>query len=67
MASDIKQRLEVFFKENMSIHIDTIEGLFFNGLILEIKDNYVLLDEKKLGKYPVLYSDIKLLRKELIK
>ena len=64
----IKEKLNLYFKLNTSIHIKLNNKEFRNGTISKIEDSYILLEEIKLGKIPILFSEIyqadKLRRKE---
>jgi hypothetical protein len=58
---ELKRRLELFFKHKINIHIDTHDGKFYNGLILELGSDFLLLHERILGRTFVLFSQVKIL------
>ena len=59
--NETKRRLELFFKNKIQIHIDTTDGRYYNGLILEIGSDFILLHERVVGNTFVLFSQIETL------
>jgi len=48
-----------FFEKRATIHITCEDGRFYNGLILEISEKLLILQDKVLGETPVFFSEIK--------
>ena len=59
--NDTKRRVELFFENKINVHIDTFDNRFYNGLILEIGSDFLLIFERVLGKTFVLFSEIKVI------
>lgn len=48
-----------FYKnENTEIYIKLENGFFYRGFIIDIGSDFLILDDQKLGKMPVFYSEI---------
>jgi len=54
----IKQKCDFFFENNKTIHILKNDGQFYNGLILEICDDFIILIDRKVGEVPIFLSEI---------
>ncbi len=59
--NDFKRRAELFFEKKISVHIDTANGKFYNGLIMEIGSDFLFIHERILGNTFVLFSQIETL------
>jgi hypothetical protein len=55
----IKKILKYYKDKNIEIHLKTLSDFFYNGKILAIEDDSVILDEKRYGKIMILYERIK--------
>jgi len=58
-----KKRAEFFFEHKTSIHIDTINKRWYNGLILEIHSDFILVLDRVVGEVPVYFEEIVILDK----
>lgn len=56
--NETKRRVELFFKKKINIHIDTFDKRFYNGLIIEIGTDFLLMQERVLGQTFILFSQI---------
>ena len=55
----IREKLDFFFKEKVSVHIEKKDREFFNGLLVEKKsDDVYILKERKFGLVHVFISDV---------
>jgi hypothetical protein len=57
---ETKRKIELFFTHKINVHIETEDGRFHNGLILELGSDFLLMQERVLGQTFVLFSQIKL-------
>ena len=55
----LKQKLEFFKKNDFLVHIRLDNGRFFNGKILEVAGDLVIIDDRVLGASPVYFEEIK--------
>jgi hypothetical protein len=55
---DTKRKIELFFEHKINVHIETIDGRFNNGLILELGSDFLLMQERILGQTFILFSQI---------
>jgi hypothetical protein len=50
-------------KNKITIHIDTLDGDFYNGLIIELHETFVVINDRVLGLTPISFSEIKSIEK----
>jgi len=60
---ELKIKLQFYFEKKISIHIDTFESRFHNGLILEMHDNFFVLLDKVKGETPISFTEVRNLEK----
>jgi hypothetical protein len=58
---ELKRRAELFFEHKINVHIDTFDGKYYNGLILELGTDFLFVHERVIGRTFVLFSQIKTL------
>ena len=51
------------FEKKITAHIDTKDLDFYNGLILEINNNFIVINDRFLGDTPIAFSEIKSIEK----
>jgi len=56
-----KRRAELFFEKKTNLHITTFDNKFYNGLILNVGSDFLLLADRYLGETFVLLGDIKVI------
>lgn len=57
MTEDIVNQLKFYLGNSKAIHVKTKTG-FFNGFIVEIRAEFFLLDDFRVGELPVFFSQI---------
>ena len=57
--NETKRRVELFFQNKINVHIDTFDNRFYNGIILELGSDFLLMHERVVGQTFVLFSQIK--------
>jgi len=55
----IREELKFYFDKKISIHITFISNNWVNGLIKEIKEDKIILDERKFGEMLIFIDRIK--------
>ena len=63
MINEMKEMIDFFFNKRITTHIDTIDGGFFNGLIMEVHENFLILNDRMLGETPIAFSNIKIIQR----
>lgn len=58
---ELKRRIELYFLNKVITHIETFEGRYYNGLILEMGSDFIFMHERILGKTFILLSQISVL------
>ncbi len=59
----LKEQLEFYKKNNLMIHIKKNDGRYYNGNILEIQGDLLILNDKILGGMPIHFIEIQTLEK----
>ncbi|HUW43663.1 MAG TPA: hypothetical protein VMV95_01720 [Bacillota bacterium] len=62
-VDEMNEVLEFFFTKKVTVHIDTKSGEWYNGLILEMHEKFLVIHDRVLGETPILFSNIKILEK----
>jgi hypothetical protein len=53
-----KEKIEAFYESKIPVHIACVTNEWHNGNILEIKEKFFLLEERKKGVIPITYQEI---------
>ena len=66
MNEEEMRKASKFFKDNSKlVHIEAIEKensvRFYNGYITEIRPDFLILNDRKLGEMPIFFSHIKVI------
>ena len=56
--SILKNQLEFYKKNDMEVHILRTDSRFYNGKILELAGDMIILDDCKLGPMPLFFMEI---------
>ena len=56
---EIKGKLEFYNSNSISVHITLHSKTWFNGLIVSIDQEKVIINEEKLGLHPIYFNEIK--------
>jgi len=59
----LREQLAFYKKHKLLIHIDKTNGQFYNGYVLEVEGDMLILDDRKLGAMPIHFIEIKLLER----
>lgn len=54
-----RKKLAFFQDHNVAIHLVRTDGRFFNGKVLEITTDHLILDDEKLGALPIYFIEIR--------
>ena len=58
MENEIKYEKAKYYKEKVRpAHVDCY-GMFYNGIVLDVKPEFLILDDEKLGEMPIFFSEI---------
>ena len=60
---EIIETSKLYFKFKIITHVDTKDGGFYNGLLVEVGKEGVVICDRKDGNFPILFSNIKLINK----
>jgi len=56
--NEINDVAQFLFKNNSTTHIDTKDKSFFNGLIIEFHETFIVVNDRVLGLTPIAFSEI---------
>ena len=59
----LKEQLEFYKNKKVRVHIKKNDGRYYNGDILEIQNDLLILDDKVLGGMPIHFIEIQTLEK----
>ena len=52
------ERAKVFLEKKLIVHISKKDGIYYNGLILEVKSNCFFIDDKEDGRQLVFFEEL---------
>lgn len=55
----MKERIEFYRNKNQVVHISVVQNGFYNGKILQINENHIILLDNKLGEVVIYFREIK--------
>jgi hypothetical protein len=61
--NEIKEIARFLFEKQSTAHLDTLDLDFYNGLILELHETFIVLNDRVLGSTPIPFSEIKTIEK----
>jgi hypothetical protein len=56
--NEMKEMIDFLFSKKITTHVDTIDGGFFNGLIIEVHESLIVINDRILGETPIPTSSI---------
>ena len=63
MINEMNEMIDFFFNKRITTHIDTLDGGFFNGLITEVHETFLVLNDRMLGETPIPFSTIRIIQR----
>ena len=64
MDDKTKRGLATFYKDNIqAVHITKSGGHWHNGIIVEVKGDFLILEDERVGDIPIFFSEINLIDK----
>lgn len=54
-----KRRAIAFYKEKLVVHVIKVSGVFYNGRILKIDDEFFTINDREEGAKVVFYFELK--------
>lgn len=58
--TDKNEKINFYFNEKFTVHIDCYNSRFYNGEIIEInsKKGFLILKDRVLGEMPIMFEEI---------
>jgi hypothetical protein len=53
------EMIKFFFEKRITTHIDTKDNSFYNGLIIELHETFLVINDRIVGETPIAFSEIK--------
>lgn len=63
ITNEMKKKAEFYLEKKVKVHIETKSGRFYNGLILELHFDHLILIDKVLGEIIINCSEITVFEK----
>lgn len=57
--NELIEKAKFYFEKQVTIHIDTIDNRFFNGIITQISEKHIVVNDRVLGETIIFFSEIK--------
>ena len=55
----MKKLADFYFERKVKVHISLDSGIFFNGMIIKVGSDFIILNDIKLGETMIIASNIK--------
>jgi len=52
------ERAKIFKDKSIPVHISKKNGIYYNGLLLEVKPDFVFIDDQEDGRQLVFYNEL---------
>lgn len=65
--NEFENKAQFYFSKKITVHIETYRDKFYNGLIIEISKDLIILNDRVLGEIPISFNEIKVIDKFLDK
>ena len=52
------EKLLLYYKKNINVHLILKSTEWLNGILIEVEENYIMINEFKKGVMPVLMNEI---------
>ena len=59
MIEFYKKQALVYSRKKIPVHISKDDGIFYNGIIIEVGSNFFFIDDLKEGRQLVFFSQLK--------
>ena len=63
IMKEINEMVNFLFENKLTCHIDTKDKEFYNGLIIELHETFLVLNDRVLGTTPLSFSAIETIEK----
>jgi len=61
--NEMRDIAKFFFDEKITVHVDTFNNSWYNGLIIELHETMIVINDRVEGELPIPFSKIKTLEK----
>jgi len=61
--NEINDVANYLFENKLNVHIDTKDKEFFNGLIFEVNETFIVVHDRMIGLTPISFSSIETIEK----
>lgn len=60
---ELKHQISYYKDKQIAVHIEKNNGRYYNGIILEVEGDMLILNDEKLGAIPIYFIEINFLEK----
>ena len=61
--NEVNEIATFLFNNRITTHIDTKDGGFYNGLLIELHETFIVINDRMLGLVPIPFSEIETIEK----
>ena len=61
--NEMKDMANFLFTKKITTHIDTKDNSWYNGLIIELHETFLVINDRVIGTSPVAFSEIKIIER----
>lgn len=58
IMNEVTELARFLFANQIKCHVDTKDKGFYNGLILELHETFLVINDRMIGKMPIAFSEI---------
>ena len=58
-GNETKDMANFLFSKKITTHVDTKDNSFYNGIIIELHETFIVLNDRIVGETPIAFSEIK--------
>lgn len=61
--NEIRDKARFFFEKKIMTHIDTKDNSYYNGLITEIHETFIVIEDRVWGTIAIAFSEVVVINK----
>ena len=61
--NEMKDVAKFLFENKITIHVDKKDQDFYNGLIIELHETFIVVNDRMIGETPIAFSEIESIEK----
>jgi len=62
--NDLSDKANFYLDKKISVHIETYNDRFYNGILLEVGNKHLILHDRKIGEIFINFGEIRIFEKD---